>query len=127
MKRTLLICVALWVLGAVLPATAQNTITVADGTSTNGYVPIYGYYCDNYLKSEYVIPAADLAAMTGRAITSLTWYPSTTADPNWTWGNVHFQVFLKEIDSTTLSVLTLALPEAKLCMKARSLTPRRRW
>ena len=65
MKRTLLICVALWVLGAVLPATAQNTITVADGTSTNGYVPIYGYYCDNYLKSEYVIPAADLAAMTG--------------------------------------------------------------
>ena len=103
MKRTLLICVALWVLGAVLPATAQNTITVADGTTTNGYVPIYGYYCDSYLKSEYVIPAADLAAMTGCAITSLTWYPSTTADPNWTWGNVHFQVFLKEIDSTTLS------------------------
>ena len=27
-------------------ATAQAELTVADGTATNGYIPVYGYYID---------------------------------------------------------------------------------
>ena len=59
---------------------AQNTLTVADGTVTNVYVPVYGYYGDAYLHCQYIYPASDIAlatttvGMNGGSITSMTFY-----------------------------------------------------
>ena len=79
---------------------AGGEITVHDGTATNGYVPVYGFYADSYLKSEMVYPAAELAAMNGAAITSMKFYASQTSVE---WGNASFQVFMTEVASASIS------------------------
>lgn len=70
-------------------------LTVYDGANTNEYVPLYGYYCDYYQKNEFVMPAAELAALSGKAITSMQFYLSSKASSAW---NGTFQVFVKEVD-----------------------------
>ena len=75
-------------------------LTVYDGTNSNEYVPIYGNWADAYLKCEFVIPAADLAAMNGSSITALKFYLKTAATKKWTGT---FQIFLKEVDNTVMS------------------------
>ncbi len=75
-------------------------ITIHDGTNTNEYVPLYGYYADACLKSEMVYPAADLSVLGGKSITSITFY--STQD-NVSWGAANFKVFLKEVNSTSIS------------------------
>jgi hypothetical protein len=75
-------------------------VIVHDGTSTNGYVPIYGFFTDAYLKSEAVYPASELSTMNGKSITNMKFYASQS-DVN--WGAANFQVFLTEVDHTTIS------------------------
>ena len=68
-------------------AWSQDTLTVYDGTATNGYVPIYGFYADSYLKAEFVMSSDVLSDMSGSNINSLTFYASQT---NVSWGNANF-------------------------------------
>ena len=77
-----------------------DELTVHDGTATNGYVPVYGFYADAYLKAEYVIPAADLATMAGGSVNGMTFYATQSSV---SWGAANFQVFLTEVGSTTIS------------------------
>ena len=55
-------------------------VTLCDGSATNTYVPIYGYYYDNYQSvnavSQMIYPASMLAnaGMTGKTIKSITFY-----------------------------------------------------
>ena len=77
-----------------------DELTVNDGTSTNGYVPVYGFYADAYLKAEYVIPAVDLAEMDGAEINGMTFYATQTSV---NWGVANFQVFMTEVDDTTIN------------------------
>ena len=77
-----------------------DELTVNDGTTTNGYVPVYGFYADAYLKCEFVQPAADLAAVNGGTINSLTFFAS---DSNVSWGNANFQVFVTEVADASIS------------------------
>ena len=58
-----------------------------------------GWRVSEYQKSEFVIPAAQLEAMDGGTISKMTFYMQTPADKVWP-GN--FQVFLKEVNSTTI-------------------------
>ncbi len=103
MKKFLLLVAA--VVACALGMAAQQTLTIyEDATSTNEYVPIYGYYCDNYLKCEFVVPADELTAMTGKEIKKLTWY--LNAAPEDGWGNANFQIFMKEVQGTILSTYT---------------------
>ena len=99
MNRKVLLTMILWVMAAFMPAMAQSSLTVYDGENINQYVPIYGYYCDSYLKCEFVIPATDLADLNGQQINELTWYLNTK--PTKAWGN--FTVFIKEVAETTIS------------------------
>ncbi|MBQ6767121.1 MAG: choice-of-anchor D domain-containing protein [Prevotella sp.] len=85
------------------PVSAQETLTVYDGTNSNDYVPVYGNWADAYLKSEFVIPAADLAAMEGSSITALKFYLKSAPSKQWTGT---FQVFLKEVENTTMSAFS---------------------
>lgn len=83
----------------------SNTIplTLNEGTATNEYVPVYGYYVDDYQKSEFIIPASTegLAAMTDGTINQMTFYLSQPAAES--WGNAQFQVFMKEVPATGFS------------------------
>lgn len=99
---TLLACLALpWV------AQAQNTLTVADGTTTNTYVPVHGLYVDDFVRSQTIYPAsmieeaADAYGMNGGTISSMTFYLTTPASAS--WGTANFVVRLTEVSATTLS------------------------
>ena len=81
-------------------ANAQLTLTVADGTSTNGYVPVYGFYADAYLQADFVYPADSLSEMTGGIINSMTFF-STNSSVD--WGTANFVVSIKEVDAATLT------------------------
>ena len=76
-------------------------LTVYDGTATNQYIPMYGYYFDDYTKSECIIPATQLTSMVGGTISAITFYPSSVESRS--WGESQQTVFLKEVSSTTLS------------------------
>jgi len=82
--------------------TNAYTITVNDGTTTNSYVPIYGLYVDEITKSQFIIPAADLAAMQYGTINKLTFYASQA---NINWGAATFNVYLTETTDATVTSL----------------------
>ena len=87
-----------------ITATPTNAaiLTINDGTSTNGYVPVYGYYVDNKSRSQFIIPAADITAMQWGSITKLTFYASN-ASVN--WGSARFDVYMAQANGTTISSL----------------------
>jgi len=96
----------LMLLALMLPfaSQAQETLTVNDGTATNSNVPFYGLYADTYgSASEVVFPSDLLVQMAGASISSMTFYLETPATVAWTGT---FQVYLSEIDGTTLSNIT---------------------
>ncbi|MDX9697762.1 MAG: LamG-like jellyroll fold domain-containing protein, partial [Bacteroidales bacterium] len=62
-----------------------TNLIIADGTTTNQYVPIYGWYLDNYnQKNQLIYPSSMLTPMIGREISSLTFYFSTAPTAAWT-------------------------------------------
>lgn len=77
-------------------------LTVNDGTNTNGYVPIYGYYVDAITKSQFIIPAENLKDMAWGTINKMTFYASNSSV---SWGNAQFEVYMTETSETTLSEL----------------------
>ena len=77
-----------------------DELTVYDGTVTNNYVPIYGMYADCYVKSEYVIPAEDLADMEGGTINDIKFYLSAPSAAALTGV---FKVYLAEVDDSSIS------------------------
>ena len=99
-----LLTLLLFVMAAFTAAFAQETVTVYDGTNTNTYVPVYGTWADAYNKCEFVMNANDLDELpAGSTITGLKWYLSNV--PSAAWGG-NFQIFIKEIDATTISAFT---------------------
>ena len=77
------------------------SLEVITGTS-NSYVPIYGYYCDNYSRSQFIIPASNLQNMANTTVTGVTFYSNNQSV---SWGDAKFDVCLKEVSGTTLSAL----------------------
>ena len=98
-KMKFYFALALALLGVGSVANADE-LTVANGTNTNNYVPIYGTWADAYLKSEFIIPAAELADMNDGSVSALKFYMESTPSKQLTGT---FQVFLKEVESTTMS------------------------
>ena len=74
--------------------------TVYPGSETNQKCPAYIYYFDEYTRSQFVIPASDLADMNGKDITSLTFY--TTKDYSYTTEST-VDVYLKEVNYTSIT------------------------
>ena len=59
------------------------TLTVAEGTETNGHVPMYGLYCDTEgTISQVIYPADMLADMVGQQITEIKFYASAEISTN---------------------------------------------
>ena len=96
-----LLSLLLLVVAAFTTATAQQELTVYDGTGSNGYVPTYMGYWDDFTRSQYVIPAADLAEMNGATISALTFYTTTQNVPYTSVSTA--DVYLMEVDYTAIS------------------------
>ena len=80
---------------------AQATLTVHDGLTTNQKIPAYIYYWDEFTRSQFVIPATELAPLNGLPITSLTFYTNSSNVP-YTSTSVA-DVYLMEVDYTSIS------------------------
>lgn len=64
---------------------AQSQLTVADGTTTNSYVPFYGWYMDSYNRSQIMYPDTMLEDMLNESILSMTYYSSSSySNVSWT-------------------------------------------
>lgn len=95
-KKLLLLIMAIWALS--VPMFAQTTLTVCDGSTTNEYVPFYGWYADAYTKSQFIFPATDITPMAGNGtITGMTFYASGSNS----WGSATWNVYLMETSLTT--------------------------
>ena len=104
MKRKSLLFLLLFALLAPWAAQAQETLTVYDGTATNPNVPFYSLYADYGARSQFIIPAEQLASMVNGSINKLTFYSSYTATANY---NQEFTVYVKEVDYTTFESAAL--------------------
>ncbi len=78
-----------------------DELTVADGTSTNNYVPITASYTDVVgTRVQTIYPASLLSAIEGMSITALK-FPTQKASID--WGTPSFVVKLAMVDATTLT------------------------
>ena len=85
-------------------AASAETLTVYNGTNNSNYLPVYGFGVDTQgTTSEFVIPKEQLGAMEDGTISALTFYLQTRAAAAWT---ATIQVYLKEINATTLTGIT---------------------
>ena len=87
-------------------AQAQEELTVCEGTTTNSYIPVYGLYVDTQgCTSEFIIPAETegMSDMEGGTISKVTFYLSEIPD---TWGSPVIQLYLGEVEGTTLSSIS---------------------
>lgn len=97
MKFYFALALALLGIGSVANA---DELTVYDGTTTNQYVPLYGYYNDVVgTQTEFIIPADKLSDMAGGSISGIKFYASNTSV---SWGG-SFDVYVKEVEETTLT------------------------
>ena len=97
-----LLSLLLLVVAAFTTAFAQQELTVYEGEGgTNGYVPTYMGYWDDFTRSQYVIPAADLAEMNGGTISALTFYTTSQNVPYTSVSTA--DVYLMEVDYTAIS------------------------
>ena len=78
-----------------------NEVTVYEGTTTNNYVPAYVFYFDDFTRSQFVIPAADLAQMNGGTVSSVKFYTTSYNMPYTTVSTV--DIYLKEVGYTEIS------------------------
>ena len=74
-------------------------LLINDGTTTNAYVPIWGYNADNNTHSQFIIPEADLEEIEWDSIKVLTFYASQTSV---NWGAAEFEVYMAEVPETTI-------------------------
>ena len=103
---------SVWTKEISFTPTRSIKMTVNDGTVSNSYLPIYGYYANYYEKTEFVVPDTSLTDMTNSDIKALTFYLSSVASKS--WGNANFKIYMKEIDATTISNFTFTEEDTPL-------------
>ena len=90
---------------AVLTLTAQ-TAWAEDVTDPvqNEFVPVYGYWADNYSRSQFIIPEQQMKELTTTALpVSLNGMTFYSSDQSISWGDAEFDVYLAEVDETTFA------------------------
>lgn len=82
-----------------------GVLTVNDGTTQNYYVPLYGDYASvaTGTQSQFIIPAESLSSIAGNQIDKIAFYCSSASK---SWGNASFDVYVKEVESTTFTSTT---------------------
>ena len=60
MKKSIFCLLLAAFMAVPIGASAQDTLTVANGTTTNGYIPFDGFYADYNQHAQMVYPATML-------------------------------------------------------------------
>ena len=94
MKRKQLLLLLALLITVATGAWAQQTLTVYDGTGRQTTSPASIVYCNEYARSQTIIPSTALTAMKGCDITAMTFY-SGYGNPFTT--ECSFDVYLKEV------------------------------
>lgn len=92
----LILLTALLCFGA--PNAWGDELTIANGTSTSQYYPVYGSWADNYVRSQMIYPATMLSSIEGKKIDGMTFHIKTVASEAWT---SNFQVRVANVPSGT--------------------------
>lgn len=103
MKNRIILFLSLMALFAPITANAQNELTVYEGTAENSRVPAYIYYFDDFTRSQFVIPAEDLADMHGTDISSIKFYTFNYEDEIPYTTESTADVYLMEVNYTTMN------------------------
>ena len=82
MKKILFFLLALIASAGSMCLSAQS-LTVANGTDDNQYIPFYGYWMDEAQHNQIIYPASILTNLTGESITGLTFYFETPPTNDW--------------------------------------------
>lgn len=83
---------------------SEESITVNNATITNSKAPIDGNSVkSSCIRSQFIIPSANLSEVNGRQITKLTFYTKATDSNYETWdlGGAKFEVYLKDVGTQT--------------------------
>ena len=70
-------------------AAITREATICDGSATNEYLPVYGYYYENAQTNQMLYPAeklADKGMVDGQKVTSLSFFPTTYTSSGWGGG-----------------------------------------
>ena len=65
-----------------------DEVVVADGTATNGNVPLYGNYAERHQRIQSIYPASMLTDIVGLTMSQIKYYVSSGSSTNWggqTW------------------------------------------
>ena len=94
---------------SVSPKAETTTVVVANGTTTNNYLPVYGYYFEqtgsNY-RYQMIYPATMLTGLSGYKIKSITFHTSTGikfGNPNGYYGTGNLKLTVGTINTTSFS------------------------
>ena len=79
--------------------TDSYMITLNDGADQNTYVPVHGSYCDYGNRSQFIIPATDLAALQYASLGKLTFYTQNEVANTYFSGAV-FDIYMTEVGYT---------------------------
>lgn len=82
--------------------TNAYSMTINEGTAANTVVPVYGSWTDAHSNSQFIIPASTLEEIQYAQLTQLTFYANNT---NISWGAAQFEVYVLEVNETTISSL----------------------
>ncbi len=89
-----------WSAACEFTPSAYTYLTVNDGTTTNSYVPVYGYFsAAANLGGQFIIPAANLNDVQNKVIKKLTFYSNTS---EYDYAEAEFDVCVKEISDATM-------------------------
>ena len=96
-------------------AAQAATLTVADGTTTNGHFPMYGLYCDTEgTLSQMIYPADMLTDMVGKQITEIKFYANAEISENLEGCLMNFALkIVEENEFPTSAVFEIA--EGDIC------------
>lgn len=97
-SKLLLFTLLAMLVGGVSPAWADE-LTICDGSATNTYVPLYGYYADTEgSKSEFIIPKDIVEDLAGGTISNMKFFLSSSPSAAWT---ATWEIFMREVDDAS--------------------------
>ena len=84
--------------------TDRYELLVNDGAATNGYVPVYGNWADNYSLGQFIVPAEQLEEIVWDSIKSLTFFASIDSHD---FGAAQFKAYVAEPEESVFASAAL--------------------
>ena len=83
MKKLLLLLLTVFIGFGSLTVTAQS-VTVANGTDVNNYIPLYGLWMDESQHNQIIYPESMLTNLVGKTVNTMMFYLSSEPSNSWT-------------------------------------------